>query len=167
MSRRKPKRNLIKETAPRLSRRRLRYFRLIALAGIPLFFFGLLELVLRLCGFGYPTAFLLKSSNHDENTFVQNNQFGWRFFGPRMSRTPNAISIPRKKPSNLIRILVFGGSAAYGDPQPRFGLPRMLEAMLELRHPDRQFEVVNAAMTGINSHVVLPLARDCTQAGAS
>ena len=65
-----------------------------------------------------------------------------------------------------IRIFVFGGSAAFGDPQPRFGLPRMLEAMLELRHPDRQFEVVNAAMTGINSHVVLPLARDCTQAGA-
>jgi tetratricopeptide (TPR) repeat protein len=40
----------------------------------------------------------------------------------------------------------------------------MLEAMLELRHPDKQFEVVNAAMTGINSHVILPLARDCRAA---
>jgi tetratricopeptide (TPR) repeat protein len=42
----------------------------------------------------------------------------------------------------------------------------MLEAMLELRHPDRKFEVVNAAMTGINSHVILPLARDCAAAHA-
>jgi tetratricopeptide (TPR) repeat protein len=40
----------------------------------------------------------------------------------------------------------------------------MLEAMLELRHTDKKFEVVNAAMTGINSHVILPLARDCAGA---
>jgi tetratricopeptide (TPR) repeat protein len=137
-----------------------------ALIGVPLLFFGLLELGLRLAGFGYPTGFLLKSSGHGEKTFVQNNRFGWRFFGPRMARQPYAISIPREKPPDTIRIFVFGESAAYGDPQPRFGLPRMLEAMLELRHPDRKFEVVNAAMTAINSHVILPLARDCAKARA-
>ena len=138
----------------------------MALIGVPLLFLGLLELGLRLGGFGYPTAFLLKSSNHGENTFVQNNQFGWRFFGSRAARQPFASSIPREKPPGTVRIFVFGESAAYGDPQPRFGLPRMLEAMLELRHPDKKFEVVNAAMTGINSHVILPLARDCAEARA-
>ena len=148
-----------------MSRRKLWHFRLMALAGVPLLFLALLELGLRLAGFGYPTAFLLKSSNHGEKTFVQNNQFGWRFFGPRAARLPDATSIPRAKPPDTIRIFVFGESAAYGDPQPRFGLPRMLEAMLELRHPDKKFEVVNAAMTGINSHVILPLARGCTEAG--
>ena len=136
----------------------------MALAGAPLLFFGLFELVLRLAGFGYPTAFLLKSSNRGEETFVQNNQFGWRFFGPRMARLPEAISIPRGKPPDTVRIFVFGESAAFGDPQPRFGLPRMLDAMLSLRHPGKKFEVVNAAMTGINSHVILPLARDCAKA---
>jgi tetratricopeptide (TPR) repeat protein len=138
----------------------------MALAGVPLVFFGLLELGLRLAGFGYPTAFLLKSSNHGEKTFVQNNQFGWRFFGPRAAREPFATSIPREKPPDTVRIFVFGESAAFGDPQPRFGLPRMLEALLELRHPGKKFEVVNAAMTGINSHVILPLARDCEEARA-
>ena len=141
-------------------------FRLMAVVGVPLLLFGLLELGLRLAGFGYPTAFLLKSSNHGEKTFVQNDQFGWRFFGPRAARQPEATSIPREKPPDTVRIFVFGESAAYGDPQPRFGLPRMLEAMLELRHPDKKFEVVNAAMTGINSHVILPLARDCAVARA-
>jgi tetratricopeptide (TPR) repeat protein len=136
----------------------------MALAGVPLLCFGLLELCLRLAGFGYPTAFLLKSSNHGEKTFVQNDQFGWRFFGPRAARQPEATSIPREKPADTVRIFVFGESAAYGDPQPRFGLPRMLEAMLGLRHPGKKFEVVNAAMTGINSHVILPLARDCEEA---
>jgi tetratricopeptide (TPR) repeat protein len=136
----------------------------MALAGVPLLLFCLLELGLRLAGFGYPTAFLLKSSNHGEETFVQNNQFGWRFFGPRAARVPDATSIPREKPPDTVRIFVFGESAAYGDPQPRFGLPRTLKAMLSLRHPGKKFEVVNAAMTGINSHVILPLARDCEEA---
>ena len=149
-----------------MSRRKLWRFRLMALIGVPLLCFGLLELGLRLAGFGYPTAFLLKSSNHGENTFVQNGQFGWRFFGPRAARVPAATSIPRGKPPGTVRIFVFGESAAYGDPQPRFGLPRMLEAMLGLRHPGKKFEVVNAAMTGINSHVILPLARDCEEARA-
>jgi len=136
----------------------------MALIGVPLLFLGLLELGLRLAGFGCPTAFLLKSSNHGEKTFVQNDQFGWRFFGPRAARQPDAISIPREKPPDTVRIFVFGESAALGDPQPRFGLPRMLNAMLDLRHPGKKFEVVNAAMTGINSHVILPLARDCKEA---
>jgi len=165
MSRRKQK-SKIKKTAAPVTKRKLWLFRLIALVGVPLLFFGLLELILRLAGFGYPTAFLLKSSNHSENTFVQNDRFGWRFFGPRAAREPFASSIPREKPPDTVRIFVFGESAAYGDPQPRFGLPRMLEAMLELRHPDKKFEVVNAAMTGINSHVILPLSRDCEEANA-
>lgn len=164
MSRTKPKRDPVKGLVPTLSKRKLWSFRLAALVGVPVIFFGLLELGLLLAGFGYPTGFLLKSSNNGEKTFVQNNQFGWRFFGPRMARAPVAISIPREKPPDVIRIFVFGESAAFGDPQPRFGLPRLLEAMLELRHPDKKFEVVNAAMTAINSHVILPLARDCAKA---
>src|ERR1039458_615956 len=166
MSRRKPERKSTKDAVPPFSRRKLWCFRLMALAGVPLLCFGLLELGLRLAGFGYPAAFLLKSSNHGEKTFVQNNQFGWRFFGPRAARVPAATSIPCEKPPGTVRVFVFGESAAYGDPQPRFGLPRMLEAMLELRHPDKKFEVVNAAMTGINSHVILPEVRDCEEAGA-
>lgn len=45
-----------------------------------------------------------------------------------------------------------------------FGLPRMLETFLKLRYPSARFEVVNAAMTGINSHVVRDIARDCAKA---
>jgi tetratricopeptide (TPR) repeat protein len=37
---------------------------------------------------------------------------------------------------------------------------------LSLRYPGVRFEVVNAAMTAINSHAILPIARDCAQARA-
>ncbi len=136
----------------------------MALIGGPVVFFGLLELGLRLCGFGYPISFLLGSSNDGQATFVQNNQFGWRFFGARMARVPTPISLSRDKPAGTVRIFVLGESAAQGDPQPRFGLPRLLEALLDLRHPGVKFEVVNAAMTAINSHALVPIARDCVRA---
>ena len=138
--------------------------RLLALVAVPLFLLALVEVALRLAGYGYPTAFLLSSVNHDRRTFVQNNRFGWRFFGKRKSRTPDAISILQDKPPGAIRIFVFGESAAFGDPQPEFGLPRVLQATLSLRHPEMKFEVVNAAMTAINSHAILPIARDCARA---
>jgi tetratricopeptide (TPR) repeat protein len=140
-------------------------WRLLSLVAIPLLALALLELLLRLVGFGYPTSFLLPSSNDGHKTFVQNNQFGWRFFGKRRSRTPNPISILQEKPRDTVRIFVFGESAAFGDPQPAFGLSRVLQATLSLRRPEMKFEVVNTAMTAINSHVILPIARDCARAG--
>jgi tetratricopeptide (TPR) repeat protein len=147
-----------------VSRRRTWLLRLIAAVGLPLLFFILLELSLRLAGYGHPTAFLLPDSRDGRKVFVQNNRFSWRFFGPRLARVPYPFSIPQVKAPDTVRIFVFGESAAFGDPEPRFGLPRMLQAMLRLRHPGVRFEVVNAGMTAINSHVILPIARDCATA---
>jgi len=48
-----------------------------------------------------------------------------------------------------------------GDPEPAYGFARQLERLLQARHPDQKIEVVNTAMTAINSHVVRLIARDC------
>lgn len=150
---------------PPRSRGKTWALRLACVVAAPLVCFAIIELLLRLVGFGYPTSFLLPGTRGNEPVFVQNNQFGWRFFGPQMSRVPAAIAIPQTKPAGTVRIFVFGESAAFGDPQSSFGLPRMLEAQLSLRHPGTKFEIVNAAMTGINSHAIVPIARDCAKAG--
>jgi tetratricopeptide (TPR) repeat protein len=139
--------------------------RLAAIIVAPVIFFALLELVLRLAGFGYPTAFLLPSLQNGRRAFVQNYQFGWRFFGEHLSRRPLPLLLSQPEAPGTVRVFVFGESAAYGDPRPPFGLPRMLEAMLNLRYPGVRFEVENAAMTAIDSHVILPIARDCARAG--
>ena len=132
--------------------------------GFPLVFFLLLEGSLRLAGFGYPTAFLLRGRIKDREVLVQNDRFARRFFGPDLARQPFPLAIHSPKPRDTVRIFVFGESAAYGDPQPDFGLSRMLEAVLGGRYPGVRFEVVNAAMTAINSHAILPIARDCARA---
>ena len=118
---------------------------------------------MRLAGIGHPMSFFLPMRVGEKDCLIENDRFGWRFFGPDVARTPFPFVIPKVKPANTIRIFVFGESAAYGDPQPEFGLSRMLEALLEGRYPDKQFEVVNTAMTAINSHVILPIARDCAR----
>jgi tetratricopeptide (TPR) repeat protein len=69
--------------------------------------------------------------------------------------------MPRQKTPGTVRIFVLGESAAQGTPAPAFGFARILEVMLHQQFPERRFEVINAAMRGINSHVVLPIARDC------
>ena len=85
-------------------------------------------------------------------------------FGPEQARLPYPFSFSQTKPSDTIRIFALGESAAKGDPDPQFGISRMLQTMLTLRHPAVRFEVVNTAMTAINSHVILPIARDLTAA---
>jgi hypothetical protein len=48
-----------------------------------------------------------------------------------------------------------------GDPEPAYGLGRQLERILRARHPGTGIEVVNVAMTAINSHVIREIALDC------
>lgn len=57
-------------------------------------------------------------------------------------------------------MFVFGESAVQGDPEPAFGVTRVLDVLLRARHPDRKIEVINLGITAINSHVVRQIALD-------
>jgi tetratricopeptide (TPR) repeat protein len=146
---------------PPLSRRRLWLFRLAAAVLGPVLLLLVLEAGLRLAGAGHPASFFLPMRINGKDCLIENARFGWRFFGPEMARSPFPLAIPRIKEPDTVRVFVFGESAAYGDPQPEFGLSRVLQALLEGRYPDHHFEVVNTGMTAINSHVIVPIARDC------
>jgi tetratricopeptide (TPR) repeat protein len=127
----------------------------------PLLVLLFLEAGLRLAGVGHPMSFFLPMKVDGKDCLIENDRFGWRFFGPEMARAPFPFVIPKAKPPDTIRVFVFGESAAYGDPQPEFGLCRVLEALLGARYPGKHFEIVNTAMTAINSHVIVPIAGEC------
>ncbi|MGC9942552.1 MAG: tetratricopeptide repeat protein [Verrucomicrobiota bacterium] len=130
---------------------------------IPLFVIGLLELCLRVSGYGYPTSYFVKASIGGKEYYVPNYRFGYRFFPPALARTPVTLRMAVPKPPHTYRIFVFGESAAMGDPDPTFGAWRYLQVLLRERYPGTDFEVVCVAMTAINSHVILPIARECAQ----
>jgi len=134
--------------------------RFLLVAVCPILVLGLAELALRVFNIGYPTSFLVPRDIGGRRVYVDNQFFGYRFFPQRMTRTPAAIVLEKKKAPDVIRVFVLGESAAMGEPQSEFGLSRFLEILLADRAPGKRFEVVNAAMTAINSHAIAEIARD-------
>ena len=146
------------------SRRRKWLFRLAAATLVPACFFGLLELVLRVCGYGYSTSFFVPGSLPGEETvYIENREFGRRFFPPALVKRPLPLTVPLAKAPGTCRIFVLGESAAMGFPDLPSSFARILETMLEAAYSDTRFEVINTAMTAINSNVVLPIAQDCAR----
>ncbi len=145
---------------PARSRRRRVWFRVIA-ATVPLANLVLLELILRAVGYGYPVSFFLKSRMDGQPVFIDNQQFSSRYFPPGLERTPRPVRMAAVKPPDTLRLFVFGESAAMGDPEPSFGFGRILEVMLREALPGQRIEVINTAVTAINSHVIRQIARDC------
>lgn len=117
------------------------------------------EGVLRLVGFGYATTYFVDGP--EPGTWVDNPDFGRRFFAPGLLRVPPPTRVRVAKAPGTVRVLVFGESAAMGDPKPAFGVARYLEVLLTERFPNGRFEVIPVAMTAISSHALLPMARQC------
>jgi tetratricopeptide (TPR) repeat protein len=153
-----PKTAASQPSRPPLSRRRKWLFRLTAAILSPALFLVLLEAGLRLGGYGFPTAFFVGPDAGGVCT--PNPQFAQRFVPGAISGKPTPCFVSAK-PAGTIRVFILGSSAAQGIPNPSFSFGRILEVMLRERYPGVKFEVVNAALAGINSHVVLDIARDC------
>lgn len=91
---------------------------------------------------------------------VENAEFSRRYFPREQKRIPRPLEFEAIKPENTVRIFVFGESAAEGDPTPAFGFARMIPILLEQHFPGKRIEVINTAVTAINSHVIRSIARD-------
>lgn len=139
---------------------RLLWSRLALAVVAPLATLGLLEAGLRLMDAGYPTSFLVQRPDGARHAWVSNPFYGYRFFDPRIARNPAPLHLAAPKRPGVTRLAVLGESAAMGDPAIEFSLARGLEKMLNRGQPDRPYEVVNAAMTAINSPVIVDLASE-------
>ncbi len=118
---------------------------------------------MRLAGYGFDPHFFKKIKIGEQDYYVQNDAFSYRFFPPQNARNPGVLRMRAVKPPGTIRIFVFGESAAMGDPEPAYGPARYLEVQLRHAFPGTKFEIVNVAFTAINSHVIVPIARECAK----
>ncbi|MEJ0091853.1 MAG: tetratricopeptide repeat protein [Limisphaerales bacterium] len=133
---------------------------------LPFLFLVVLELCLRLFGYGYDPAFFKTERDASGKKFLINNDtFTFRFFPPELARWPVAFKLAAEKPPDVKRIFIFGESAAMGDPQPSVGASHYLEILLCEKIPQQKFEVVNLGITAINSHVILPIACEVAARG--
>ncbi len=140
--------------------RRAWFLRIGLLVLAPVVFLTLLEVGLAAVGFGRPATFFVQSDR--DGMLTTNHWFIW-FYRKGRTTSPHPCLISTVKPNETIRLFILGESAAMGTPNPAFGFGSILEVLLQDRFPNHRVEVVNAAMRGINSHIVAPIARECAQ----
>jgi len=147
----------------KVSRKRLWTFRFAAAIGAPLLFLLALELVLRLCGYGFEPSAIVKFEQLGRTYYRENGKFGWRFFPKKIARHQEPYVLPVEKGDDSYRIFILGGSAALGTPDTAYCFGRILQVMLRETYPGVNFEVITTAMPAINSHVVREISRSCAE----
>lgn len=134
---------------------------------LPILFFALLELTLRLVGFGgYPPT-IYPVGNTDAGTVCITDNPGpasYFFANRNKPGSLNSYSFLMPKPKGVFRVFVCGESAAKGFPQPMsLAASAFLEAMLSDVWPDRKVEVINLGTTAVASFPVLGMMTEALE----
>lgn len=126
---------------------------------IPVVLLSLLELGLRLAGYGSSYPLFVAAPSQPEYLHP-NHEVAKRYFrAGTITPLPHLDFFRAQKQPGTFRIVFQGESSAAGFPYRRGGAPsRMLEQRLQATFPDRDIEVVNTALTGISSYTLLDFA---------
>ncbi len=121
---------------------------------IPLLFFILLETGLRVADYGVDTRMWVELPN---GKLGLNPDVARRYFY-NVKEVPQSIQdvFDAQKKENTFRVFVLGGSSAAGYPfMPLGSFSRYIRKRLELVYPEKNIEVINIALTAVNSYTVL------------
>lgn len=128
----------------------------IILVLIPVIVLVLLELGLRIFNYGYDFTQWVKVT---DTKYVLNPDYTHRYFFTTQNvpySNGNVFDI-EKKP-DAFRVFILGGSSAAGYPfTPNGDFGRYLEKYLEAVYPQNKIEVVNLAVTAVNSYTIRDL----------
>jgi lysophospholipase L1-like esterase len=147
------------EVMPRTKNRGL-IFGIISLL-IPFLFLGIFEGGLRLFGYGHDLGLFVESSERP-GFLVMNPHASEKYFGdPENATTGNFEEFSKKKGEGTCRIFVLGESTTIGYPYFYNGsFHRWLQYRLQHSYPNLNFEIINVALTAVNSYTVLGFGRE-------
>lgn len=143
-----------------MSKSKKRVFTTISLL-VPILFFVVLELVLRLANYGeeYP---LFIDDTIDSNYLILNPDVSKRYFPVEEFATKGQYDLfLKEKPEKTLRVVVQGASTSAGFPYQHGGsFPRLLEQRLQYSYPDYQIEVINTSLAATNSFTILDFVEE-------
>lgn len=142
-----------------MSNMRNKLFTIITVVVIPVLFFVLVEFALRLVGVGTHYQYFNQIDIDGEAFYQENPDFADQFYPPSLNVGPLQNTFAGERSDDRLRVFVLGGSAAMGFPHKNHGVDRLLAAQLRALFPNKDVEVVNTAMTSVNSHVVYQVAK--------
>jgi len=150
--------------SPNLHHRKQRLFNLI-LFSIPILFFLLLEGLLQLLGYGGNLDLFVDAPKDFPQYKMANQKVARRFFSRQIAVPSPPIDLfLKEKPPDGYRIFVIGGSTAAGYPYAaNLMFSRILQQRLSDVFPERRIEVINLAMSAINSYALLDFTDEMLQ----
>jgi tetratricopeptide (TPR) repeat protein len=144
----------VKKAQPKqqLSNGRKRIFSIISIL-LPFIFLILLEIILRVTGYGdNHSLFITHPDEGFENYYVVNPEIGKKYFQKMEYSAPAKDRFLKKKPDDVFRIFVMGSSSVVGFPYDNnIMFSRILSERLHDAYPGKKIEMVNTAITAINS----------------
>lgn len=121
---------------------------------IPVFLFLLIEIFLRIIKFGDDLSLFIDSKTYP-GYYEVNRKVTKRFFTGNQFTSPANDIFLKNKPAGTYRIFVLGSSTTLGFPYAmNVSFSRILYYRLRDIFPDKNIEVVNMAMTAINSYAL-------------
>ena len=132
----------------------------LLMLSIPVIFFAVLEISLRIIGFGDDYPLIKTESIFGKERYILNRDVGRRYFNlpPDKTPQPQPEYFDIEKPANTLRLFVLGGSTTAGFPY-EMNVPFPFQLQYRLRNAlfDKWAEVINVGMAAVNSYTVLDL----------
>ncbi|WP_353125154.1 hypothetical protein [Parapedobacter pyrenivorans] len=137
-----------------------RIFKLLAIA-LPFCLLLVLEGLLNTFGYGSDLRLFVKGSDCSD-CLVLNPHVSERYFTEKVNATiGNQDAFKKQKPPGTTRIFILGESTTVGFPyMHNVAFPRWLLYRLIQMYPAKRFEVINLALTAVNSYTVRDMAEE-------
>jgi len=139
----------------------------IILGLIPIFLLLILELGLQLAHYGDDLRLFVSAPDKLSKYYGINLNIGQRYFyyfGKEYNPKPKKDLFLKKKPENGYRIFVLGASTTAGFPfGDNVSFPRILQRYLMETFPSHKIEMVNTAITSVNSYTLLDFMDEILQ----
>jgi tetratricopeptide (TPR) repeat protein len=142
-----------------LSKNKLWAFRILTIVLSVLFVF-IFEAILHLSGFGHDLS-LFAESKEDQSCWQMSEHAADKFFTDEENRTIGSNErFKKKKESDTYRIFVLGESTTAGFPYMVNGsFHRWLKYRLMFAFPEKNFEIINLALTAVSSYTIADFAK--------
>jgi tetratricopeptide (TPR) repeat protein len=146
----------IPEENKKIGKKKYPFWFYLILFLIPILFFVLIEISLRVINYGRNNDQWIKIT--ETKQLLNPDVEGRYFFNTKDLPQSNNDAFDIVKRENAFRIFVMGGSSAQGFPfSPNGTFSRYIRDRLELIYPDKYIEVINLGITATNSYTIRDL----------
>lgn len=134
----------------------------LVLVLLPIVILTLFEFFLHIINYGdnFDLFINLPLENYREYKIV-NPEIGKKYFKIFQYPHPRHDMFRKEKPENGFRIFILGSSTVFGFPyEENLTFTKILHKRLQDSYPDKQIEIINTALTAINSYTLLDFIDD-------